>query len=110
QLDRLVAFVAGVLEQYVVLRCPGKDTKANLPRPRENVGVLDRRLVIDVVGVDDREPFDDMEGGTVEGARGHALASEVSYHPGLAGEVLHVDHQSVALPAPDRVAHPQLDV
>src|SRR5262249_33286649 len=51
-----------------------------------------------------------MECGAVEGPRGHAFPSQISYDPGLAGEVPHVDDQGVPFPAADRVAHPQLDV
>src|SRR5262245_34867446 len=66
QLHRLVAFVTRVLEELVVLWGTAEDAKSHLPWLREDVGILDCRLVVDVVGIDDGESFDNVKRRTVE--------------------------------------------
>ena len=61
----VIAFVAGVLEQSIT-RLTTPERKRDLPRLREHLWIFDHRFVIDGVLVDDREPFNHMQGIAVE--------------------------------------------
>ena len=74
---------------------------ADLPRPREDLWILDRRFVLDVVGPGRRVPFNHMK----------KLAVEITgaVEPRHVREMDDVDYERVAVPAAARVAHPPLD-
>ncbi len=61
----VITFVAGVLEQSIT-RLTTPERKRDLPRLREHLWIFDHRFVIDGVLVDDREPFNHMQGIAVE--------------------------------------------
>src|SRR5262249_21326073 len=71
---------------------------AHLPRTSEDLRVLDGRLIGDYI----------RTGALVAFHYVQFIAMEVSraVEPGLIVQVGYVDHESIALPAPDRLAHP----
>src|SRR5688572_16312020 len=55
-----LAFVAGLFDDLVPrLRC-ARQGGGNGPRPRVGLGIVDRDAVVDAVGIDDREAFDEL--------------------------------------------------
>src|SRR5207244_11712312 len=80
---------------------PTIERQAYLPWPRKHGVVLDRRFVVDVIGVSERVALDDM----------HVLAHEIScsIEPALTVQPRDIDNQRVAFPATIRCAHPCID-
>jgi len=71
---------------------PAIENHTHLPRLRKHLPILNRGLVVHVVGANQSVTFDDMQRVTVEIPR--------SIEPGLAIEIRHVDDQRIVLPAP----------
>ena len=75
-----------------VLFFPSIKRQADFPRPREYGFVVNRRLIIEVIGVGKRVPFDDM----------HVLTHEIAgaIEPALPVESRDIDHECVPFPVP----------
>src|SRR6185503_19917998 len=89
-----------ILEDAIAVLVP-VDWHRDLPRLREDLGILDRGLVLNRVRIRHRVSLDDMDRIAVEGA------SRVE--PRLVVEILHIDNERVAFPAAARVAYPEID-
>ena len=53
--------MAGIFEQLMIRGRARKGIEVDLPRTCEDVGILDRRFVADRIGVNQREPLDDVQ-------------------------------------------------
>ena len=78
---------------------PPVERHAHLPRPREHLRVLDRRLVLQRVGVERGVALDHLQRVAV------VIAGAIE--PGLFHVVGHVDDERLAVPAADRPSHPR---
>ncbi len=117
----VVALEARVLDRHVVLRRARERIVGDRPRLREHFGILDPRLVMDRVGVDDRIALRHLVQLAVRNAvagrerfRRHARRRrDRADHPIVAEivrEVRHLDDQDVALPPAARDTHRLADV
>src|SRR5688572_1717743 len=88
-----VVLIAHVLAHTHVF--PQHQCRANRPRLREDLRILDQRLVVDLVAVDTREPFRHAQRVTGKRPVGHPTAFL---------ELRGLDDQRVAIPAGDGVA------
>ena len=78
----------------------------NGPRLRERRRIIDRELVRHRVGVDPREPLDQMHVRPNQRDPIVGVSEAPSSVVGLVGEVRRLDHQCVAFPVAPRVAEP----
>src|SRR5437762_14220123 len=94
-LDELYALVFHHLR---VLPEVAIERHADFPWPREDLGVLHRRFIIDRVPIDERVPLDDLQ----------RLAVKISgpIEPRLIDLIGDIYHDRIALPPPARPAHP----
>src|SRR2546425_8083044 len=97
-----VEAVALVVQELEILLLVTIEDHAHIPRPREHLWIFDGSGVIDVIRIDQRVAFRDVERIAVE------IAGPVE--PGLVVEMDHVDHERVALPAAARISEPPLDL
>ena len=95
------ALDAGELEMLEVLIENAAVEVSDGPRPSVVLGIVDGGLVLKIVGIDGRNPLDDV----------NCVAMQVRrlVHPGARHLIGHVDDQGVAVPLPARIALPQVD-
>src|SRR5204863_6429306 len=96
--DKLHALV---LDELRVFLEAAINRKADLPRPRVELWIFDRRFVADRVWTDQCVALDDVQ------LLGLIIAGAIE--PRLSVEARHVDDQRVALPLAARPSHPGVD-
>ena len=74
----------------------------DLPRPREDLRVLDRRFVLDVIRLRHGVALGDLERFAV------VIAGAIE--PALIVEAAGLDDERAAVPRPDRLPHPRIDL
>src|SRR5881397_683198 len=79
---------------------PAVQRHADLPRPREDLLILDSRLVVQAIGTGCRDAFDDVQFITM------VIADTVE--PALIIEAGRIDDERFAFPMPIRPAHPAI--
>jgi hypothetical protein len=94
--------VSFVIQQLEVLFFVPVDDQIDLPWPGKDLCVFDGRFIVDVVGIEKRVAFDDMQGITVK------VASPVEL--GLIVEISDIDGESVSVPVRSGVAKPPIDM
>src|ERR1700723_2594665 len=98
----IVKAIAFVVQQLETLLLVPIENQVHLPWPGEDLWILDRRFVVDMVCIRKRVPLNDMQFITMK------IAGMVE--PCLIVEVGHIDDQGVAFPLSPRIAQPPIDV